>query len=102
MPLTSENLVGYLRAEFAKASKLRALLFFLQLMAAVPPAIAVLIPDHYGDALYWLAVASAALLIIWWFVNSRYTKVRSAAQAAPEDPNLGRRSKHPACSLVRE
>jgi cyanate permease len=82
MTLTSANLVGYLRAEFAKASELRGWLFFLQLMAAVPTAIAVLLPDHYGDALYWLAIASAVLLIIWWYVNGRYTRIRSAAQAA--------------------
>jgi len=52
MSLTSANLVGYLRVEFAKASRLRVWLFFLQLATAVPAAVAVLIPDHYGDALY--------------------------------------------------
>lgn len=82
MSITSANLIGYLRAEFAKASGLRVWLFFLQLAAALPAAIAVLIPDHYGDALYWLAVAGAILLIVWWFVNGRYTRIRNAAQAA--------------------
>jgi hypothetical protein len=82
MSLTSANLVGYLRAEFAKASCLRVWLFCLQLAAAVPAAVAVLIPDHYGDALYWLAAAGAALLLVWWLVNGRYTRIRNAAQAA--------------------
>jgi hypothetical protein len=82
MALTSANLVGYLRAEFAKASQLRVWLFFLQLAAAVPAAIAVLIPDSYGSALYWLAALGAVLLIVWWFLNGRYTRIRNAAQAA--------------------
>lgn len=82
MPLTAANLVGYMQAEFSKASRLRVWLFFLQLAAALPAAIAVLIPDHYSDALYWLAFFGAALLLIWWFVNGRYTRLRNAAQAA--------------------
>jgi hypothetical protein len=52
MGLTAENLVGYLRAVFAKASSLRVWLFWLQLAAAFPAAVAVLIPDRYSDALY--------------------------------------------------
>jgi hypothetical protein len=57
MSPTSANLVGYLRAEFSKASRLRVWLFILQLAAAVPAAVAVVIPDNDGDALYWLAVS---------------------------------------------
>jgi hypothetical protein len=82
MALTSSNLVGYLRAEFAKASRLRVGLFFVQLAAAVPAAVAVLIPDHYGDVLYWLAFAGALLLVVWWFLKGHYTRIRTAAQAA--------------------
>lgn len=82
MSLTSSNLVGYLRAEFAKASRLRVWLFFLQLIAAVPAAAAVLVPDRYDDILYMLALAGAALLLIWWLINGRYLRVREAAQAA--------------------
>jgi hypothetical protein len=82
MALTSANLVGYLRAEFAKASRLRVWLFFLQLAVAVPAAIAVLVPDSYGGALYWLAAFGAVLLIAWWLLNGRYTHIRNAAQAA--------------------
>jgi hypothetical protein len=82
MPLTSANLVGYLRAEFAKASRLRVWLFILQLAAAIPAAISVLIPDRWDQALYGLAIAGAVLLIVWWFVDARYAKIRNAAQAA--------------------
>jgi hypothetical protein len=82
MSLTSANLVGFLRAEFSKAAKYRLWLFVLQLAAATPAAIAVLIPDHYGDALYWLAFLGIVLLILWWFVNARYTRIRGAGQAA--------------------
>jgi hypothetical protein len=82
MALTSANLVGYVRAEFEKAAKLRLWQLFLQFAAAVPAAVAVVIPDHYSDALYWLAILSAALLLLWWFVNARYTRIRNAGQAA--------------------
>lgn len=82
MSVTSGKLVGYLRAEFAKASRLRVWLFFLQLAAAVPAAVAVLISDYHNDWLYWLALTGAVLVISWWFVNGRYTRVRKAAQAA--------------------
>jgi hypothetical protein len=82
MSLTSSNLVGYLRAEFASASRARVVLFFLQLAAAVPTAVAVLIPDRYADTLYWLAIAGAILLALWWFVNGDYVRVRDAAHAA--------------------
>jgi hypothetical protein len=82
MSLTSANLVGYLRAEFAKSSRLRVWLFALQLVVVMPAAAAVLIPDHYGDALYWLALISVILLGLWWSVNVRYGRTRGAAQAA--------------------
>ena len=41
MSLTSENLVGYMRAEFAKSGRIRVWLFFVQLAAAVPAAVSV-------------------------------------------------------------
>jgi cyanate permease len=80
MALTSANLVGFLRAEFQKASRLRVALFVLQLATALPAAIAVVIPDHYSDVLYWLAGIGALLLLVWWWVNGRYTRVRNAGQ----------------------
>jgi hypothetical protein len=82
MSLTSANLVGYLRAEFAKAARLRVTLFFIQLAVAVPPAISVLISDNYKTLLYILSVFGVALLVIWWIVKGLYDTARSAAQAA--------------------
>jgi len=82
MSLTSANLVGYLRAEFDKSSKLRVALFFVQLAVAVPAAVSVVIPDNYHGTLYTLAVFGALLLGLWWVINSSYVKSRSAAQAA--------------------
>lgn len=80
--LTTDDLVGYLRAEFNKSSKLRVVLFILQLAVAVPAAVSVVIPDNYHEALYVLAIFGALLLGLWWFVKGAYTRSRSAAQAA--------------------
>ena len=82
MSLSSANLVGYLRAEFKKASRWRAVLFFLQFLVAFPVAVSVLVPDHNQVTLYWLAITSVALLTIWWLLNRWYTRCRSAAHAA--------------------
>ena len=80
--LTSANLVGFLRAEFDKSSKLRVALFFLQLLVAIPAAVSVVIPDNYHKTLYALAISGGLLLAVWWAVNAAYVKSRSAAQAA--------------------
>lgn len=80
MTLGSENLVGYLRAEFAKASKLRVYLFFVQLAVAIPGAISVVV-DH-KLTLYILAILGAVLLVAWWVLNIYYTAARDAAQSA--------------------
>ncbi len=53
--LTSDNLVGYLRAEFGKSGRIRVWLFFVQLLAAVPTAVSVVIPDHEKVVLYYLS-----------------------------------------------
>ncbi|QCK85897.1 hypothetical protein E8L99_09045 [Phreatobacter aquaticus] len=82
MTLTSENLVGYLRAEFDKSGRIRVRLFFVQLLAAVPAAVSVVIPDHEKVVLYLLAIAAAVLLVAWWTLNEFYVTARSAAQAA--------------------
>ncbi len=82
MSLTSANLVGYLRAEFAKASRLRVWLFIVQLAVAVPAAVSVVIPDDSKVTLYILAIVGAALLLVWWLLNSLYVAAQSAAQAA--------------------
>src|SRR5258708_3421090 len=82
MAVTSANLVGYMRAEFRKASQLRLWLFFVQLLAALPAAVSVWVPDHYRGVLYGLAILGAVLLLTWWILNNRYIRARSAAQAA--------------------
>lgn len=82
MSLTSDNLVGYLRAEFLKSGQIRVWLFFVQLLAALPAAVSVVIPDHEKVLLYGLAIAAVALLIAWWVLNEFYVSANSAAQAA--------------------
>jgi hypothetical protein len=82
MSLTSENLVGYLRAEFNKAAKLRKWLFALQLAAALPAAAAVVVPDTEKVLIYVLAVFAGVLLIAWCVINYFYLRTRSAANAA--------------------
>lgn len=80
MALTSEQLVGYLRAEFKKTSRVRVWLFFIQLLVAVPAAIAVLVTDSVYT--YILAVCGAAFLALWWILQLVYLRNRDAAQAA--------------------
>jgi hypothetical protein len=88
MSLTSANLIGYQRGEFEKAARLRVWLFVLQLLVALPAAVAVVITDQQRDILYWLGVVGALLLLIWWVVNGRYTRVENAAQAARRGATL--------------
>ncbi|MBD2746751.1 hypothetical protein IC232_08580 [Microvirga sp. BT688] len=80
MILNSETLVGYLRAEFTKASRLRVWMFFTQLAVAVPAAISVVVADEI--LLYVLAVLGTVLLISWWVLNTLYGSARNAAQSA--------------------
>lgn len=82
MSLTAENLVGYLRAEFNKAAFLRKFLFGLQLAAALPAAISVVVPDTAKNLIYGLAIAGGVLLVAWCVTNYFYVKARSAANAA--------------------
>jgi hypothetical protein len=82
MSLTSDNLVGYLRAEFYKSGRFRVWLFFVQLFAALPAAASVVISDHEKVLLYGLAIAAVALLLAWWVLNGFYVSANSAAQAA--------------------
>lgn len=80
MAIAATDLVGYLRAEFAKASKLRLRLLLVQLLAAIPGALGVVIQDD--KTLYYLAVAGAGLLAYWWLVRAKYQRVRAAAHTA--------------------
>lgn len=80
MAMAASDLVGFLRAEFAKASNLRIWQFLAQLAIAVPAAIAVVVTDDVGS--YRLAIAGAVLLIGWWVANIIYTSARNAAHTA--------------------
>jgi hypothetical protein len=80
MTLNSDNLIGYMRAEFAKSSRLRVWLFAVQLSVAVPGAISVVVDDKI--ILYILAILGAALLFTWWALSRLYTDARDAAQSA--------------------
>lgn len=82
MSLTSQNLAGYMRAEFRKAALFRKWLLGLQLVAALPAAISVVVPDTEKVLIYGLAIAGGVLLLAWCIVNYFYVKARSAANAA--------------------
>lgn len=80
MALTLDQIVGYQRAEFDRASSLRTWLIFCQFMVAIPGAVSVLVED--GVRLYYLAGAGAALLALWLYLDSQYRKHRSAGERA--------------------
>ena len=80
MGLTAANLVGYLRAAYAKSAKLRIWQFVIQLLIAVPAAISVVVTDNTGS--YILGIIGAALLVAWVVVNTIYLSERSAAHTA--------------------
>lgn len=82
MSLTALHLTGYLRAEFAKSGRLRIWLFFIQLAAALPGGISVLVPDSHEITLYALSALSVVLLVAWTIINELYTKAKSSANAA--------------------
>jgi hypothetical protein len=52
------------------------------MLAALPAAVSVVIPDREKMVLYVLAIAAVVLLIVWWVLNELYVSSRSAAQAA--------------------
>ena len=82
MSIEPSRLVGYLRAEFDKAARLRIFLLIVQFTAVVPAAISVVIPDDAKKTLYVLAILGALFLALWWIIEGRYQRARSAAQAA--------------------
>ena len=73
-------MTAYQRAEFSKSARLRVWLFMVQLLAAAPGALSVIVTDP--DAQYYLAVAATSLIAIWWMLSMAYERARSAAQAA--------------------
>ncbi|WP_141325440.1 hypothetical protein [Acetobacter orleanensis] len=82
MSLTSDNLIGYMRAEFRKSARLRTWLFGLQLAAAFPAAISIVVPDANTVLVYSLAIVASFLLVVWSVVNYFYMQIRSAANSA--------------------
>lgn len=74
------RLVGYQRAEFKQASRLRTWLLATQFAVALPAAISVFFDN--GSILYYLAVIGAALLVVWWLLDGSYQAHRTAAENA--------------------
>lgn len=80
MSITSDELVGYLRAEFDKASKWRLALLLFQFLAVVPAALSVVVGDE--RLLYFLAIAGPLLLVLWWIARTAYARSSHAAHVA--------------------
>jgi hypothetical protein len=74
------QLVGYQRAEFACASKLRTRLIVCQFAIALPGAASVVLDD--GIILYFLAAGGLALLLLWLYLDNRYRVHRLAGERA--------------------
>ena len=80
MSISANDLVGYLRAEFDKASKWRLILLVVQFLAVVPTALSVVIAGE--TLLYLLAIVGPILIVVWWIVRGVYRRARSAAHSA--------------------
>jgi len=80
MALDKSALVGHLRAEYAASGRWRIASFVVGLVVTLPAVVSVVTTDTV--TLYYLACSNAALLVAWWFVNSRYSQKQSAAHAA--------------------
>ena len=78
--LTTNQLVGYLRAQYATSGKWRVWQFVLQFLIAIPAAVSVVVTRDI--ILYVLAVITVALLVAWWVVGIFYASARGAAHAA--------------------
>lgn len=78
--LTFNELVGYQRAEFARASAFRTWLIVCQFAVAVPGALSVLVED--GATLYYLAGAGVILLLVWLLLDNQYREHRLAGERA--------------------
>ena len=74
------ELVGYQRAEFARASVLRSWLIACQFAIAMPGAASVVVED--GVVLYFLAAAGTALLLLWLQLDRWYRSHRLAGERA--------------------
>lgn len=80
MSITPERLVGYLRAEYGRSSKLRIASFFVGILVPIPAVVSVLVDEP--SQLYTLAVLNFAALSIWLSVNYWYQNIQNAAHSA--------------------
>lgn len=80
MAISADELVGYLRAEFDKASRWRIRLLIVQFAGTIPAALSVVIKDETYT--YFLALAAPVVILAWWLVRMFYLRARGAAHAA--------------------
>lgn len=80
MAIPPNELVGYQKAQFAKASQWRLILLFVQFLVTIPAALSVIVKDETW--LYILAVVGPLLLVAWWVARAFYRSSRDAAHAA--------------------
>src|ERR1051326_6141015 len=78
MSLSVDQLVGYQRAEFTRAAKLKNRLLWIQFVVALPAAISVFFDN--GLVLYYLALAGAVLLAVYIWTDRAYRSHREAAE----------------------
>lgn len=78
--VTVTDLIGYQRAQFARASTYRSRQVLLQFAVAVPGALSVFTDN--GILLYLLASLGGILLGAYWWTDHRYRSLREAAERA--------------------
>ena len=78
--MTPNLLTAYQSAHFARASKTRIWMVSIQLTVTFVGALSILIAPE--RLLYYLAMAGAAMTILWWLLKRYYDGMRDAAQAA--------------------
>lgn len=80
MSITPERLVGYLRAEYARSSRLRTASFLMGILVSIPAVASILIDEP--SQLYLLAILNFATLTTWLSVNYWYQNIQGAAHSA--------------------
>ncbi|MBB2841244.1 UNVERIFIED_ORG: hypothetical protein GGE64_005026 [Rhizobium etli] len=75
-----QELVGYQRAEFNKASRLFYSKFVLQIVLATTGMISLFVNE--GTALYWFAGVSLLMAGVWLLLELKYRSVRANAERA--------------------
>jgi len=79
--LSTNQLIGYQRAEFATASHLKSWLLLFQFLVAMPAALSVFF-ERNAVVTYYLALAGVIFLLAWICVDNRATAHRDAAEHA--------------------